>query len=170
MNTGCNNCSDTWYIGGGCGHVYSGGFCGSCSSVNYYTSASYYSSTGYYNNCNSYYGYGYYYPANYNTGYCYSGLYGGVSYTLIYPFVAKEEYTLESFTPSENRRVVILDSKNGRKHWRIVEERAWMPARIIWDNGVQRTQEGYYTWKVVEKKKFRHKRRNCQVCSPQLVR
>ncbi|MEY3445200.1 MAG: hypothetical protein RLZZ519_3481, partial [Bacteroidota bacterium] len=102
----------------------------------------------------------------YNVGWCYTGMYTGVSFTLIYPFVSRS-YQLESFTPtSDNRRVVILDSKNGRKHWRIVEERVWMPERIIWDNGVQRRQDGYYTWRVVEKTKIRHKRRHCRVCDP----
>ncbi|MBL0015641.1 MAG: hypothetical protein IPP17_04190 [Bacteroidetes bacterium] len=153
-------CTNTWYAGSGCGHSSYGGFCGGCSSTNYFYSSNYY------DNCTSYYGYGYYYPASYNVGWCYTGRYSGVSFTLIYPFVSRS-YQLESFTPSsDNRRVVILDSKNGKKHWRIVEERVWMPERILWDNGTERRQEGYYTWRVVEKTKIRHKRRHCRVCDP----
>jgi hypothetical protein len=160
VGSGCNGCSNTWYVGSGCGHTVHGGFCGGCSHQNYFYTSNYY------DNCTSYYGYGYYYPASYNVGWCYTGLYSGVSFTLIYPFVSRS-YELESFTPSsDNRRVVILDSKNGKKHWRIVEERVWMPERILWDNGTERRQEGYYTWRVVEKTKIRHKRRHCRVCDP----
>ncbi len=158
-SNGCNNCSNSWYVGTGCGHGFNGGICGSCSGTNYFYTSNYL------NNCQSYYGYGYYYPASYNVGYCYTGLYGGISYTLIYPWLSSD-YRVQSFVPSENRRIVILDSKNGRRHWRIVEERVWMPERIVWDNGVQRTQEGYYTWKVVSKTKVRHKRRHCTICNP----
>jgi hypothetical protein len=162
-NTGCGSCSNSWYVGGGCGHSAYGGFCGGCSGNNYYYT------TNYMNNCNSYYGYGYYYPASYNYGYCYTGLYSGISYTVIYPWVPKS-YKLQSFVPAENRRVVILDSRNGKRHWRIVEERVWMPERIIWDNGQQVKQDGYYTWRVVEKVKYRHKKRNCRICDPKSAR
>ncbi|MFN8397026.1 MAG: hypothetical protein U0176_20545 [Bacteroidia bacterium] len=153
------NCN-TWYIGSGCGHTYYGGFCGGCMHTNYFYS------TNYYDYCTSYYGYGYYYPASYNVGWCYTGRYNGLVFTCIYPWIPRS-YELESFTPeSDNRRVVILDSKNGKRHWRVVEERAWVPERYVWDNGVQVKQDGYYTWKVVSKKKFRHKKRNCKICSP----
>ena len=157
--TGCNSCSNSWYVGSGCGHLHGGGFCGACSGQNHYYSSNYM------NNCNSYYGYGNYYPASYNYGYCYTGLYTGISYTLIYPWVPTT-YKLNSFVPSENRRVVILDSKNGRHHWRIVEERVWMPERVIWDNGAQRTQDGYYTWLTIEKVKYRHRKHHCRICDP----
>jgi hypothetical protein len=148
-----NNNTHTFYNGGGCGHVASGGICGSCTGNNVWVNTGWTQQT-----CNSYYSYGFYdyygyFGGNVNNGFCYTGIWGGINFTLVYPWL-DPGCQVVNIVPRRNRRVVILQSDCGTFWWRVVERRTWVPGYYAWINGCNRWVDGYWSWRVVNRRQI----------------